>query len=78
MMARGLVLREPGDGRYPVIVLTDEGRQALKACARANAARVRELFIDVVGGDRLEVLREIDDVVAAIEEHQRSQCPLAR
>jgi DNA-binding MarR family transcriptional regulator len=78
MAARGLIRREPGDGRYPVIVLTDEGQAALDACAPANASRVRELFIDVIGPDRLEVLREIaDDVVAAVEQHRRSDCTLS-
>ncbi|WP_422749416.1 MarR family winged helix-turn-helix transcriptional regulator [Mycobacterium sp. WMMD1722] len=78
MAARGLVRREPGDGRYPVIALTDAGRAALAACAPANAARVRELFIDVVGPDRLEVLRGIaEDVVAAVENHRRTDCSLA-
>lgn len=77
MVARGLIRREPADGRYPVLVLTDAGRAALEACAPANAARVRELFIDVVGSDRLAVLREIaDDVVAAVQAHRRTDCTL--
>ncbi|KUI25756.1 MarR family transcriptional regulator [Mycobacterium sp. IS-1742] len=77
MESRGLVRREPGGGRYPLVALTDDGRAALAACAPANAARVRELFIDVVGPDRLEVLREIaDDVVAAVEAHRRTECTL--
>ena len=77
MEARGLIRREPGDVRYPVIVLTDTGLATLKACAPANAARVRELFVDVLGRDRLEVLRGIaDDVVAAVEAHQRRDCTL--
>jgi len=77
MATRGLVSREPAEGRYPSIVLTDAGRAALAACAPANAARVRELFIDVIGPGRLELLREIaDDVVAAVEHHQRTNCTL--
>jgi hypothetical protein len=37
---------------------------------------VRQLFIDVLGADRLAVLRDAsDDVVAAIELHMRSDCP---
>jgi DNA-binding MarR family transcriptional regulator len=79
MERRGLVSRETGDGRYPTVVLTDAGLDTLKACAPANAARVRELFIDVIGADRLPVLREIaEDVVAAVEVHQRSDCRLTR
>ncbi|MCK0173658.1 MarR family winged helix-turn-helix transcriptional regulator [Mycolicibacterium sp. F2034L] len=78
MAARGLVAREPGEGRYPVVVLTDAGRAALEACAPANAARVRELFIDVIGPERLEVLRGIaEDVVAAVETHRGTDCSLA-
>lgn len=78
MASRGLIRREPGDGRYPVILLTDAGRAALAACAPANAARVREMFIDVIGPERLEVLRGIaEDVVAAVENHRRTDCTLA-
>jgi DNA-binding MarR family transcriptional regulator len=77
MASRGLISREPDGGRYPAVALTDDGRAALAACAPANAARVRDLFIDVVGPERLEVLRTIaDDVVAAVEEHRRTDCTL--
>ncbi|MGE2715709.1 MarR family winged helix-turn-helix transcriptional regulator [Mycolicibacterium litorale] len=77
MAARGLIRREPGDGRYPDVVLTDAGLAALEECAPPNAARVRELFIDVIGRDRLETLRGIaDDVVAAVEEHRTTDCAL--
>ncbi|BCI51887.1 MarR family transcriptional regulator [Mycolicibacterium litorale] len=79
MAARGLIRREPGEGRYPDIVLTDTGLATLQECAPVNAARVRELFVDVVGPDRLETLRGIaDDVVAAVEEHRNTDCPLPR
>lgn len=79
MEQRGLVCRELGEGRYPTVVLTDTGLATLKSSAPANARRVRELFIDVIGADRLAVLREIaDDVVAAVDEHQRSDCDLTR
>lgn len=71
MEKRGLVTREvaPGsDARYPHIVLTDAGRAAIEASAPANAARVRRLFIDVLGPERLAVFREAsDDVIAAVE-----------
>jgi DNA-binding MarR family transcriptional regulator len=79
MEKRGLVRRESGDGRYPTVVLTDLGLTLLKRSAPANAERVREFFIDVVGADRLAVLRDIaDDVVAAIDEHERRDCTLPR
>lgn len=80
MEKRDLVRRESGEGRvsrYQDVVLTDAGRAAIEASAPANAARVREFFIDVLGPERLAVLREAsDDVVAAIEEHLRDECPL--
>ena len=75
MEKRGLIAREPGDSRYPEVALTGAGRKAIKACAPANAARVRQLFVDVLGSRRLAVLSEIaDDVIAAIAEHQQSDC----
>lgn len=77
MAARGLVSRETGAGRYPDIVLTDAGLAALRECAPANAARVREMFVDVLGPERLEALRAMaDDVVAAVEQHRQTDCTL--
>ncbi len=71
MEKRGLVRRVVADrsnARYPDVVLTDAGRAAIKSSAPVNAARVRELFIDVLGPQRLAMLREAsDDVLAAIE-----------
>ena len=71
MEKRGLVRREVvagSDARYPHIVLTDAGRAAIESSAPANAARVRRLFIDVLGPERLAVFREAsDDVIAAVE-----------
>lgn len=70
MEKRGLVRREDSDARYPDVVLTDAGRDAIAASAPANAARVRELFVDVVGPERLAALRSAsDDVIAALETH---------
>lgn len=69
MEKRGLVRKEQGDARYPDIAITEAGLQAIQACAPANAARVRQLFVEVLGPDRLKMLRQAcDDVVAAIEE----------
>lgn len=69
MEKRGLVRREAGtDGRYPDVVITDAGWDAIKSSAPANAARVRELFVDVLGPERLEMLRQAsEEVIAAIE-----------
>jgi DNA-binding MarR family transcriptional regulator len=79
MEKRGLVRRETAEGsdaRYPDIVLTDAGREAIESSAPANAARVREFFVDVLGPERLAMLREAsDDVVAVIEEHLAEECP---
>ena len=74
MEKRGLIRREDGDARYPDIVITDIGLQAIRACAPANAARVRELFVEALGPDRLRILRyACEDVVAAVNEHEKSQ-----
>ncbi len=76
MEKRGLIRRTVSGARYPDIVLTQAGREAIVASAPANAARVRKFFIDVLGPDRLAMLRKAsDDVLAAIEEHQQIDCP---
>ncbi|OHU98133.1 MarR family winged helix-turn-helix transcriptional regulator [Mycobacterium talmoniae] len=68
MEKRGLVRREACGARYPEIVLTDAGRAAIEAAAPPNAARVRKVFVDVLGPERLAMVREAcDDVVAALE-----------
>ena len=75
MEKRGLVSREVpagSDARYPQIVLTNTGRAAIESSAPANAARVRRLFIDVLGPERLAVFREAsDDVIAAVGNDRR-------
>ena len=77
MEKRGLVRREVADrsnARYPDVVLTDAGRDAIESAAPVNAARVRELFVDVLGPERLAMLRKAsDDVLAAIENSSPSQ-----
>jgi DNA-binding MarR family transcriptional regulator len=76
MEKRGLIRKEACDARYPEIVLTDQGLAAIRACAPVHAARVRDLFVDVLGPERLAVLGEAsDDVVDAIDEHQKTSCP---
>jgi DNA-binding MarR family transcriptional regulator len=76
MEKRGLIRKEACEARYPEIVLTDEGLAAIKACAPAHAARVREFFVDVFGKERLSTLGEAaDEVVVAIDKHQRTDCP---
>lgn len=74
MEKRGLVRREGSETRYPDVVLTDQGRAAIEASAPANAARVRELFIDVLGPERLAMLHgACGDVIAAIEAHMSDE-----
>jgi DNA-binding MarR family transcriptional regulator len=76
MEKRGLIRKEACDARYPEIVLTEQGLAAIRACAPVHAARVRDLFVDVLGPERLAVLGEAsDDVVDAIDEHQQTSCP---
>jgi DNA-binding MarR family transcriptional regulator len=78
MEKRGLISKESCDSRYPEIAITDAGRAAIKACAPAHAARVREFFVDVFGPDRLAVLGEVsDDIVEAIGKHCHTDCPPA-
>jgi DNA-binding MarR family transcriptional regulator len=76
MEKRGLIRKEACTARYPEIVLTEAGRAAIEACAPAHAGRVRELFVDVFGPERLATLgAAADDVIAAIEKHQHTNCP---
>jgi DNA-binding MarR family transcriptional regulator len=71
MEKRGLIRREEGEARYPDIVLTDAGQEAIRTCAPANAARVRELFVEVIGPDRLKILNKaFNDVIAAVRDHE--------
>ena len=71
MAKRGLIRRVAGDARYPEIELTGAGRDAITAGAPANAARVRKLFIDVLGPERLALIGAAsEDVLVAIEADQ--------
>ncbi|GAA3593606.1 MarR family transcriptional regulator [Kribbella ginsengisoli] len=76
MEKRGLIRKEACEARYPEIVLTDEGLAAIKACAPGHAGRVREFFVDVLGKERMLALGEAaDDVIDAVDQHQRTDCP---
>ena len=78
MEKRGLIRKEACDARYPEIVITDEGLAAIKACAPAHAARVRQFFVDVLGTDRMIALGEAsDEIVETIEKHCHTDCPPA-
>jgi len=76
MEKRGLIRREACHARYPEIVLTDQGMKAIKACAPAHAARVRDLFVDVLGPERMAALGQAsNDVLEAIDQHEKTSCP---
>jgi DNA-binding MarR family transcriptional regulator len=77
MEKRGLIRKEACESRYPEIAITKEGLAAIKECAPAHAARVREFFVDVFGPERMAVLGEVsDEVVATIGKHRDTGCPL--
>lgn len=76
MEQRGLIRKEACQARYPEIVLTDEGRAAIETCAPGNAASVRELFIEVFGPERLDMLAAASkEVVEAIDRAERQDTP---
>lgn len=77
MEKRGLIRKEACDSRYPEIVITEQGTAAIKECAPAHAARVREFFVDVFGPERFAMLGEVaDEVVETIGRHCDTDCPL--
>lgn len=77
MEKRGLIRKEACESRYPEIVITAEGMAAIEACAPAQAARVREFFVDVFGPERFAMLGEAaDEVVEAIGKHCATDCAL--
>ncbi|ADB30776.1 transcriptional regulator, MarR family [Kribbella flavida DSM 17836] len=76
MEKRGLIAKVACDARYPEIAITEQGLEAIRACAPAHAALVRELVVDVLGTNRMVALGEAaDEVVAAVEKHQQTTCP---
>ena len=77
MEKRGLIRKEACDSRYPEIVITEEGMAAIKQSAPAQAALVRQFFVDVFGPERLGILGEVsDEIVEAIGKHCETDCPL--
>lgn len=78
MEQRGLVRREACAGsRFPDIVLTDAGWDAIKTAAPKHAANVRAFFGVGVGDDRLGVFEAAcKGIVAAIDAHELTNCPL--
>jgi DNA-binding MarR family transcriptional regulator len=77
MEKRGLIRKEACDSRYPEIVITEEGLAAIKESAPAQAALVRQFFVDVFGPDRLVVLGDVsDEIVDTIGKHCDADCAL--
>jgi DNA-binding MarR family transcriptional regulator len=64
---RGFLCREPDpcDGRYTHAILADAGYACLAEAAPGHVRRVRELFIDALGPEELQVLRRCSDKVTA-------------
>ena len=67
MQKRGLIGREecPQDGRGAFIVLTEDGRRAIEHAAPRHVATVRELFLDQLDDDQVDVLGAIAERVLA-------------
>ncbi|MFJ2158065.1 MarR family winged helix-turn-helix transcriptional regulator [Streptomyces sp. NPDC087856] len=64
---RGILRREPDptDGRYVHAILTDAGSAYLAQAAPGHVSRVRELFIDALDPEELQMLRQVADKVNA-------------
>jgi DNA-binding MarR family transcriptional regulator len=75
MEKRGLISKVACDARYPEIVITEQGLEAIRACAPAHAALVRELVVDVLGDRMIGVGEAADEVVTAVRKHQETGCP---
>ena len=67
MEKRALVCRTgcPSDRRGTFVELTALGRSAIEAAAPGHAAAVREVFVDVVRPEELEMLRTLAERVAS-------------
>ena len=76
MEKRGLIAKVACDARYPEIAISEQGMAAIRACAPAHTALVRELVVDVLGPDQLVALGQASErVVAAVRKHQETTCP---
>jgi DNA-binding MarR family transcriptional regulator len=67
MQARGLVRREEcrTDGRGLLVLITPAGRQAIADAAPGHVATVRDLVIDALTPEQLQVLAEAGEAVGA-------------
>lgn len=67
MEARGLVRREEclTDGRGLLVAITEAGREAIAEAAPGHVANVRDLVIDALTPEQLQVLAEAGEAVGA-------------
>ncbi len=75
MAKRGLVGKEqcPTDRRGAFVVVTDDGRAEIAAAAPGHLAAVRDLFVDHLSIDQLDVIAEAaETVLSATEPLSRS------
>lgn len=76
MEKRGLIAKIACDARYPEIAITEQGLEAIRACAPAHAALIRELVVETLGTDRMVALGEAGaEVATAVEKHRQTTCP---
>jgi DNA-binding MarR family transcriptional regulator len=71
MVERGLVKKEPcgSDRRGAFVVVTQQGRKEIEAAAPGHVRTVRQLFVDQVTPEELEVIgRAAEKVAAALDE----------
>lgn len=67
MESRGLIAKAScaEDGRGVVFSLTSQGLAAIEAAAPVHVAAVRDLFVDLLGPERLRLVGEAADAVLA-------------
>lgn len=77
MEPRGLVARRecPEDGRGTWVTLTPDGRRATLTATRAHAAKLREVFFDLLGDDEKTALRS--GAARVLDKIESSSCAVA-
>lgn len=67
MQRRGLLTREecPDDARGTLVVLTEEGRQAIERAAPRHVGTVRDLLFNQLAPEQVDTLRAIAEQVLA-------------
>ncbi len=77
MVKRGLVTKErcDTDGRGLSAVMTPEGRRELERAAPGHVAAVRQLFVDLLSPEQLDVLAEMaETVLAGLDQVEEDGC----